>query len=307
MPRVCGDVYPKGYYPRQKGDGFWLNDILKSNLDALLKNASKEDDWDFVILITGGGRVRVGKSMLALQIAQYWSHQLNELYKLKTNFTIKDNIVFHGHQLIKKGHKLAEKQDQGVIIFDEAGADLEGLKVIRRSTQAVKDYLRECGQYNFLTILVLPEFFDLPKGIATTRSDLLLDVYRSVSKDGKFVRGFFNFYSWPTKRKLYLFGKRDLNYNAYRYDFHGRFYKFYPIDEKEYREAKRLALLSRKEDEEKKAEPKWKIQRDVLIKYLINSGLTQQKVVEIFKEHGIKITQAMISDVIHIIEPPITP
>jgi len=249
MARVCKKLYPKGTYPLQRDDGFYVEETLKANLDALLANAGKEDDWDFVILISGGGRVRVGKSVLAMQIARYWVEQLKELYGIETGFNEDDNIVFHGSELIAKGHKLAEKYSQGVLIFDEAGADLEGVKVMKKSTQAVKDYLRECGQYNFLTILVLPEFFDLPRGIAITRSDCLIDVSRSVNLQGKFVRGFFKFYSWQNKRQLYIRGKKDLNYLAYRKDFQGRFFKFYPIDESKYRKAKAKALLSRKEEE----------------------------------------------------------
>jgi len=222
-----------------------MDNVLKANLDALLKNAGKKDDWDFLILITGGGTVRVGKSVLSLQIAAYWCHQLKELYGMDVPFTLKENIVFHGQRLIKQGNKIGLSHPHSVLIFDEAGADLEGIKVMKRTTQAVKDYLRECGQYNFLTILVLPEFFDLPKGVALSRSDFLIDCYALSDKIGKFRRGYFNFYSRPNKKKLYLKGKKELNYKAWRYDFHGRFLNFYPVDEEEYRSEKVKALKSR--------------------------------------------------------------
>jgi len=296
MARVCTELFPKGYYKGQKDHGFYMDDVLKANLDVLLKNASKKDDWDFVIIISGGGRVRIGKSMLALQIAQYWIYMLSKLYDIKTPFNFDENIVFHGKDLIEKGHEIYKKYSQGVIIFDEAGADLEGLKVIRKTTQAVKDYLRECGQYNFLTILVLPEFFDLPRGIAITRSDCLIDIYRSVNNEGKFIRGFFNFYSWPNKRELYLRGKKELNYKAWKYDFHGRFTKFYPIDEEKYRAAKLKALLSRKKEEEEKKDHRWKIQRDLIWKIILQNNLTTQgELVEFYKKCGINIDQTTIS------------
>lgn len=292
MVKVCEDLYPMGSYHNQKSDGFYIQSELKANLDILLKNASKKDDWDFVILITGGGRVRVGKSVLAMQIAKYWVYMLKKLYGVDTPFNLEENIVFHGDKLIEKGHALYKKYSQGAIDFDEAGADLEGLKVVRRRTQNVRDYLRECGQYNFLTIIVLPEYFDLPKGIAMTRSDCLIDVYRAVDKNGKFVRGFFNFYSWPNKKQLYIRGKKELNYKAYHYDFHGDFFKFYPIDEKEYKKAKLKALLSRKEEE---TESKWKVQRDLAWKFILKNGTTQEELAEFYNNQGIEMRRTTIS------------
>ena len=93
-------------------------------------------------------------------------------------------------------------------------------------TQDVLDYYRECGQYNMLNILVLPEYFDLPKGIAMTRSICLIDVYYITDQDAIFRRGFFNFFSKRAKKKLYLKGKRELDYKAAKYDFNGKFPDF---------------------------------------------------------------------------------
>lgn len=296
MSRVCQIEFPKGTYHLQRADGFWMNQLLKANLDALLANAGKGDDWDFVFIITGGGRVRVGKSLLAMQIAKYWVSELKRLYGIETGFNEEDNIVFHGSKLIEKGHNLAKKYSQGVLIFDEAGADLEGVKVMKKSTQAVKDYLRECGQYNFLTILVLPEYFDLPRGIAITRSDCLIDVSRSVNQNGKFIRGFFKFYSWPTKRQLYIRGKKDLNYRAWKYDFQGRFFKFYPIDEQKYRDAKARALLSRKEEGDATSkEVIWK--RRSILSWIIakEHGISNRELSRSYRKHNESLSQTVLS------------
>lgn len=290
MVRVCQDVFPET-------DGFYMDDLLKSNLDALLKNAGKKDDWDFVILISGGGMVRQGKSLLGIQIASYWKHQLKELHGVEIPFSIKDNIVFKGTELIEKGNYLGKNFPQSILIFDEAGADLESTKVLRGSTQAVKDFFRECGQYNLLTILVIPEYFDLPKGIALSRSDLLIDVYSNPNKDGKFERGFANFYSRPNKKMLYLNGKKDLNYRAYKYDFHFRFYKFYPIDEQEYRNAKMVALQSR---EPNAKEDKYKKQRDILLDLLHERGLSHKQISDLLRKRGVSITHQSISDAIQL-------
>jgi len=263
MVRVCCDWFPNKKHPEKSG--FYMDDRLKLQIDVLLKNITK--DWDFTILISGQGEVRVGKSMLALQIGAYWTYEIEKRYGLKCPFNIQENILFEGKNLIKAGNALGAKYKYAVLLFDEAGADLEGKKVLTGATQDVLDYFRECGQYNMLNIIVLPEFFDLPKGIALTRSIFLLDVSYIADEDAIFQRGYFDFYSKRSKKWLYLKGKRDLNYSCVKSDFgsnKGRFYKFYPINEKEYREAKQEALKKR----ESKRRNRFQMQRDACI-YLL--------------------------------------
>lgn len=256
MPRVCEEEYPKGFYKKQRKSGFYMNPLLKSQLDILLKNIT--DDWDFTIIVSGGGEVRVGKSQLAMQIGAYWKAQMKKLYNIDIPFNVEESFVFDGRELIKKGNHLGQKYKYSVLVFDEAGADLEGRKAMQSITQDVLDYYRECGQYNMLNILVLPEFFDLPKGIAMSRSIFLLDVWYNADEEGKFQRGYFNFYSKRNKKYLYLKGRLTLNYRAYRHDFSGRFLEFYPFSEEEYRDAKQKALSSR----ENKRRNKFQFQRD---------------------------------------------
>jgi len=263
MVKVCKKEFPKGSFKGQISDGFFLDKTLKAQLDILLKNIIK--DWDFTIMITGGGEVRVGKSVLAMQIAKYWSSQIKKLYGKDVPFDVETNFVFDGKKLIQRGNELGKKHPYSALLFDEAGADLEGRKAIQTTTQDVLDFFRECGQYNLFNILVIPEFFELPKGIALSRSIFLIDVYYTASADGIFKRGFFNFYSRRNKKYLYLKGKRELNYKAHVYDFHGRFTNFYPVDEKTYRAKKQEALSKR----ESKRRNKFQNQRDACW-YLLN-------------------------------------
>lgn len=241
--RVCLEEYPKGFYPGQREDGFPMNQILKQQLDYYLQNIT--DDWDFTIVITGSGLVRVGKSYLASQIAAYWVSEMKRRHGVDCKFTLKDNFVFDGKELIKKGNHLGQNHQYSPLIFDEAGADLEGSKSMLASTRAVKDYLRECGQYNMLTILVMPEFFDLPKGIAVNRSACLLDVHYTADSMGNFIRGRGKFYGRPAKRQLYIKGKKDMNYFATQPDFDFEFPRFFPLSEEEYRKMKAEALKKR--------------------------------------------------------------
>lgn len=280
--RVC-----EKWFPNEKGfagkSGFPMNPILKSNLDILLKNLP--NDWDFTILISGGGEVRVGKSMIAMQIASYCAYVMQEKYGKKTLFNLNNSFVFEGTNLIHKGHYLGANYPYSPLVFDEAGADLEGRKVTRSSTKLVLDYFRECGQYNLVNILVIPEFFDLPKGIALSRSAFLIDVYYRVDKEtGKFVRGYFNFYNRRKKKKLYLKGKKELNYQASIYDFNGRFYNFYPIDEQEYRDMKQQALIKRSGEEKLSRRD---IHLLIVLKILRDEiGMTYEKIMNFAKKYG---------------------
>lgn len=241
MARVCTEIYPAGF-SFNRHDGFYMDDFLKSQLDILIKNAI--NDWDFTIIITGRGEVRVGKSVLALQIAAYWTDQIKKIHGKDVIFDI-NNIVFDGRKLIEQGNALGKAHPMSCLMYDEAGADLSGTKIMSQMTQDVLDFYRECGQYNFLNILVLPDFFDLPKPIAITRSKFLIDVDYSVDENGIFQRGFARFYSAPKKKKLFIQGKKLQDYNAVAYDFPLRFYKFYPIDINAYKQLKVEALRNR--------------------------------------------------------------
>ncbi len=239
---VCPEWFPKGTYS-QNFAGFPMNRLLKTQLDYMIRNVI--NDWDFTILICGEGEVRVGKSTLAQQIVTYWTYCLCKKLKIQLPHSVEKNMVFTGKDLIMKGNRLGTQTKYSGLIFDEAGADLESTKVLQSTTKAVKDYLRECGQYNMLNVLVLPEFFDLPKSIALSRSIALINVYWLPDEKGNFQRGFFKFYNKPSKKKLFIYGKKDLNYGAIQETFYGQFPKFYTFNEQDYKKAKMEALKNR--------------------------------------------------------------
>ncbi len=296
--RVCRKWFP---HENISKEGFSMEVALKNNLDILLMNF--EDDWDFTIVISGGGEVRLGKSVLAMQIACYIAYVMREDYNKDTMFDLNKNFVLRGEDLVKRGHFLGKNHPFSPLVFDEAGADLEGRKVMHSSTKKVLDYYRECGQYNLFNILVMPEYFDLPKGLALSRSIFLLNVWYSHSKEGKFIRGYFDFFSRPKKKKLYLKGKRDLNYHAATRDFHGRFYNTYTVDEQEYRRMKREALLNRKEDDEQRYDKK-QIRGDTAL-YLLYKvvGWNHQKICDEFAKVGGKLPESTLSECINRVFP----
>lgn len=297
MAKVCAEWFPKGTYKGQKDDGFYMDGILKVQIDALIKNIT--NDWDFTIIISGSGEVRVGKSTLAAQIGCYWSYQMEKVHGIKVKFDLDTNFVFDGTRLIEQGNFLGENFPYSPLIYDEAGGDLLGRKIMRLATQQVMDYFRECGQYNMLNILVIPEYFDLPKAIAINRSKCLIDVTYKADEEGMFQRGLFHFYSRPNKNRLYLEGKKNLNYKAYHYDFRGAFPPLFPLDEKKYRAIKMKILKGRGGLDRNKH----LIQRDALL-YILNKekGMTQEQIVERLNEVcGLSISQPTIAEAIQLI------
>ena len=186
--------------------------------------------------------MRVGKSLIGMQICAYWTYQIDKLYGIKVPFNVKQNMVLNGGELLKKGIALGEKYKYATLDYDEAADDLESTKVMKGSTQMVKDYLRKAAQYNMLNVIIQSEYFEVPKSIAISRAICLIDVYYDIKEDGRFERGHYNFYSRRGKKLLYLLGKKMLDYKCVKPDFQGEFRNFYPLDEVEYRKEKKDAL-----------------------------------------------------------------
>lgn len=303
MVKVCQLEYPLTESPNDKRrePGFYLHENLKTQIDFYLKNVIY--DWDFTIIIGGEGEVRVGKSMLAMQIGRYWTSELKRLYNIDVPFNVKENFIFNGRELIKKGNALALKMQTkynsqkipcGAIVYDEASDDLDSSKSMHNATQATKAYLKECGQYNMLNIIVLPEFFDLPKGVALTRSACLINVYYIPDEEGIFKRGYFKFYSKPQKKWLYILGKKTLDYNAAKSDFYGDFDEFYTIDEQEYRTAKIKALKDREKLSQREERRKEALKG--CFRFIHETGLTFLEIAtKVNERSGIKISPMYIS------------
>lgn len=288
--KVCEEWFPAS---GNRTAGFAMDSDLKEQIDTCITNVV--NDWDFVFIITGGGEVRVGKSVLGLQILTYWNYAMWKTHGIKPSFDVNKNIVFNWDKLIESGNNLAKEGKYFALQYDEAGETMEGTKSATSELKAIKDYLRECGQYNSLTILVMPEFFDLPKGIALTRSVCLIDVYYGVDEETKkFRRGMFRFYSRKAKKKLYLEGKKELNYKAAPYNFDGQFQNFYPIDEAAYRASKQRALQAR----EGTGKSRFEIVRNALIELLHGQyDLKFSEMTGIIRSMtGIRLDQSSLSD-----------
>lgn len=301
MTRVCTLQFPKGSYPGQKDDGFPMDELLIQNLDVLAKNIVM--DWDFTILISGGGEVRVGKSVMAMQVGYYLSNRVKELYGHDTIFTLEHNYAFDATKLISKGTALSTSHKYSALVHDEGAAELDSKKIMTRKTKVLLDYLRECGQYNLFNILVVPDFFELPKGVAVTRSVCLIDVQYFGDKEGIFQRGYYNFYSRRAKKELYINGKKYMDYNAAKPSFYGRFSNFYPLPEDEYRKMKFDALSARQFEEASLSERVLKQRNAAFLALRKLNGLTFEEISQLITDYsGFKTPLTTVSDAIKFME-----
>ncbi len=174
------------------------------------------------------------------------------------NFTLK-NLAFSPEDLMRLGRTLPKNS---VIVYDEGRTGLDAKTTMSALNRMLEDFFQECGQYNHVILIVLPDFFKLHSDYAVSRSYFLIDVFL----DENFSRGYFNFYNEVQKDFLYNHGKKKLGilskYNAGYSSFSGRFTSWFPFEKKKYDLLKRLAL---KKKELTGRRTKIKEQRDALM------------------------------------------
>lgn len=115
MAKICEDWFPLGTYKNQKTPGFYMNGLLKQTIDLWIRNV--KNDWDFVILITGQGGVRVGKcleggqSVSVIENGEVISKKLSDFAdgeKIKTiswDFNKRQEVVSESEVIVEKKEK----------------------------------------------------------------------------------------------------------------------------------------------------------------------------------------------------------
>jgi len=256
--------------------GFYMDGYLAENLQHIPKFLAR--DFDCVGIISGRGKVRTGKSTIAAQVGYYCAWLIAggqmELIRSKegkfinprvikkptkpVNFSLK-NLAFAPEDLMRLGRTMPKNS---VIIYDEGRTGLDAKTSMTSLNRLLEDFFQECGQYNHVILIVLPDFFKLHMDYAVSRSYFLIDVFL----DENFTRGFFNFYNEVQKDFLYNHGKKRLGilskYQASYPSFSGKFTQWFPFSHDDYSSLKRLAL-KKKEMGQRKA--KIKEQRDAMI------------------------------------------
>jgi len=242
-------LFPKGSFKDQKTDGAYIDGTLAENLDIFAKRII--DDMHFLILISGNDMVGNGKTTIGTQVGAYLTNKINELHNLNNSFT-SDNVVFKGGDLSVTSFKLPKLS---VVLLDESD-DLKE-HAMKDTTLKLKRYFRKCRQQNQILILITPSFFELSKFYALARSHCLINV----KFYDDFRRGTFDFYGANSKKKLYLKGKKEWNYDVQREDFSGMFsssYTFFPDLDDNIKKYKARKYYDMEHDADDDAPENWK-------------------------------------------------
>ena len=253
-------TYPTGW----KRKGFYMDKTLKHNLDNYLIPAVHAK-WDGVGLVTGieGS----AKSTNVMSVAKYLDPSFPGT-PVGDNTTRRhcERVVFSAKQFTEAIDKAHPRQ---AIVFDEA---VMGFLAADAATEIQKALIKKMvtiRKKQLYIFIVLPSIFLLRMYMAIFRTRVLIHFY---TPDG-ISRGYFKFYSYESKRKLYISGKRDFNQDASKFDFAGRATDtsglFFPIDEYEDKkdEAIRSIIEEPKKAKEsiKNAQYVLKGQRDLII------------------------------------------
>lgn len=241
----------------KSGSHEWtMHEALCNNLEELKK--AQKNDWDFKPLISGDGMTRTGKSTIAFQTAQFIDPTFSDEWQKR--------IIFEGEKLIKTAYEIGT---QKVLVYDEAREGLDNKKQMERYTKNILDFFSQCGNLNHMIIIVLPDYFELPKTIAITQSIFLINCY---TKNG-FQRGYFDFFNRKDKRFLYIKGTKYLDYTSQRPSFKGTFTKYSIVPRKQYEKLKTQTMHKIRQRENvteiKERAETHKIRVRILIKYMM--------------------------------------
>jgi hypothetical protein len=264
-------VFPDMYFPDKKKKlrrGFCLNTNLKNNIENYLIKAV-EASWDGNVLCTG--MEGSGKSTTIFALAKFCDPTFpsDKLLHDGSGRRHVDRIVFTQKQFEEA---VMNSKPRQAIVWDEmvlGGLAQDAATDAQKSLIKLMTTIRKKRLYLFF---VIPSIFMLRMYFAVFRSRALIHFY---TPDG-IQRGFFKFYSYDAKRRVYILGKKDFNMDASNPDFNGQVSDTtgFFFDDEEYQKKKDDAIASITEEQEKKKETKgakvYKEQRDILMFYLYN-------------------------------------
>lgn len=182
----------------------YLLETLKDSNKAVKKG------WDIISLMVG--YEGDGKTTLAMQCCLFWDHSFNI-----------DRVVFNASQFEEVVDNAPKESS---ILWDEAD-DLSG-NWSSEMVLAIKRKLKRIRRLRLKIILCTPTFHDLNKYFAISRTRFLIHVYAKGLE-----RGYFRAFGRERKKKLYIYGKKEMDLGATNSDFNGKFLnapKGFPID-----------------------------------------------------------------------------
>ena len=256
MVKYCLKKYPMGSFKGQRSPGRYMDGYLYKNLEMLADKITK--DMTFLgIIFSSTLEVGTGKSVFATQIGEAWTELINKKYKINLNFEV-DNVVWRPKELMERAFQVPK---YSYVLLDE----WEDSHYWSELGITLRQFFRKCRQLNLFIMCIIPNWFQLPLNYAISRSIFAIDVRFNNNLD----RGFFSFYNFPSKRILYIQGKKNHNYKISRPTFYGRFPDGYGVDELSYRK-KKFEDMIRSEQEEPEKFNKQQIENRLNIKILQN-------------------------------------
>ena len=282
--------------------GFFINTTLKQNLDNYYIAAVKAK-WDGVMLITG--MEGSGKSTTAFSVAAYVDPTFpGKLLNDGTTRRSCDRIVFTVPQF---KYAVEHSSPCQAIVWDEfilGGFASDALSQMQKELIKLMVTIRK---KNLFIILVVPTIFLLRKYFVISRSRALIHHY---TPDG-ITRGLFRFYSYDSKRVLYIRGCKEWDMGAAKADFKGETINTsgYFFDGKEYEEKKDEAIREmteapKKEKEERNAKQQLEKNRvDRIINQMYEQRATrtigyskEQFRADLKEEYGINLPKSTLRD-----------
>jgi|TARA_R100000093_G_scaffold41_2_gene114 hypothetical protein len=230
---------------------FSMNEMLKNNIDFLIKAVSK--GWDGILLFDGVEGS--GKTTLASEVSSY------EAYQSKRKFDL-SHVVFTAEQF---NEAVNNSPPGSAILWDEAvfGAlGVEWASIVNRTITKLMVTIRK--KRLFINI-VIPWIYMLQPYLAVGRTRALIHV---MTPDG-ISRGYFRFYDYTGKQQLYFRNKKFFTYYGVKEAFKGTFPQadniFY--NDKEYQKKKDEAISSIMEKSAKGSKYQQALdQRDIVVR-----------------------------------------
>jgi len=251
--------------PNKEHD-YYLDGYLKANLDISIREVKKKDYDRFILLV---GKEGCGKTTLSFQCAMYCDPTFNL-----------DRVCFTPEQFLEAVEKAERFQ---AIVFDETMWGLGVRNAMSKMNRILIKVLSEMRSKNLFVFMNIPNFFMMDWYVAQHRSTGLLYIYK---------RGFFGSYDYPTKKKLYMQGKRYHSYSVAP-NFRGRFVKYFPLDKVAYEQKKQNAIDGWIKKSSK--EIIWKEQRDNLLKECRKQKLMTTKELADVTNMSLRQIQTLVS------------
>ncbi len=249
---------------------YYMDGGVKKNFDAIRKFVEK--DWDMCWIYSG--YEGAGKSTMCFQHAKY----------LDPNFTI-DQVCFAPADFEKKITTPGLLKRGSALVLDE-GFVLNSRASMTEVNRRFLSILAECRQKNLYLFIVVPNFFDLDKNIALWRSRGLFYIYHA-----QMVRGYFRFFNYERKKHLYMSGRRFYNYRKTSHNLIGRFTKYFPMDEEDYKVRKLQAFETRQRNPKHE---KQIAQRNIAWDLLNQKGVGWVEISQVYDEWGEECEPGMI-------------